>query len=113
KTVMAEKFLRDVLRPVGQQRNAKEIFLFGKIDRMLEKLGTVTLALVLLVDHQIFQQNNKAALSGADSKQQIDHPHDRPVSPQDKDAAPAGLFENQTQTTKLFFLVRTEIAFLG
>ena len=68
KTVMAEKFLRYVLRPVGQQRNAKEIFLFGKIDRMLEKPGTVTLALVLLVDHEIFQQDNKAALSGADGK---------------------------------------------
>ena len=87
--------------------------MFGKIDRMLEKPRTVSFALEFLVDYQVFQQHNEAALSSADGEQQIDHSHDRPILPQHKDAPPARLFKNQAQTTKLFFLVRAEVAFLS
>jgi hypothetical protein len=34
----AEKFLRDVFWPIGQQSDAKEILLFRELDRVFEKL---------------------------------------------------------------------------
>ena len=35
--VSSEKLLRQVFRPIGQQRDAKEIFLLREIDRVFEK----------------------------------------------------------------------------
>ena len=37
-TVTSEKFLRKIFRPVGQQRDAKKIFLLRKIDGVVEQL---------------------------------------------------------------------------
>ena len=34
--MVTEKFLRHIFRPVGQQRNAEEIFLFGELDGVLD-----------------------------------------------------------------------------
>ena len=109
----AEKFLGHVLWPVGQQSDAEEIFLTGEVDRMLEEFRAVSVPLVLFMDHQILEENDEAAFSRADGKEQIDHADNRSVAPQDKNAATARLFEDQTQSAQLFVLVRAKIAFLG
>ena len=74
--MVPEKLLRHIFWPIGQQRNAEEIFLFGEVDCVLKELPAVTLALVFFMDYQVLEQDHKAALSGADGKQQIDHAHD-------------------------------------
>ena len=109
----AEKFLGQVLRPVGQQCDAEEIFLTGEVDRMLEEFRTVSVSLVLFMDDQILEQNDEAAFSRADGKEQIDHADNRSIAPQDKNAATTRLFEDQAQAAQLFVLVRAEITFLG
>ena len=55
----------------------------------------------------------KPALSRADGEEQIDHADDRPVLPQDENAAAIGLLENQTQPAQLLGLIRPEIAFFA
>ncbi len=111
--MFAKKFLGQVLRPVGQQGDAEEIFLTGEIDCMLEEFCAVSVPLVLLMDHQILQQNDEAAFGRANGKEQIDHADNRSVAPQDKNAATTRLFEDQTQAAQLFVLVRAEITFLS
>src|SRR5947207_2506641 len=94
-TVLAEKFLSQVLRPVGQQRDPEEILLPGEVDRVLEEFCAVSVSLVLFMDHQVLQENDKAAFRRADGEEQIDHANDRALPPQDENTATARLFENQ------------------
>ena len=60
KSMPAEKILRTDFGTVGEQRNAKEVFLAGKVDRILQELRSVALVLVIFVDDQILQQNDEA-----------------------------------------------------
>src|SRR5205823_8401083 len=53
--VASEKFLREVFRPVGQQCDAKEIFLRCKIDGVTEKPRTVAVTLIAFMNYQILQ----------------------------------------------------------
>ena len=89
-----EKFLRHIFWPVRQQSDTQEIFLFREVNRMLEKSRTVTLALELFVDHQVFEQDNETAFSRADGEEQIDHANNGPVPPQHEHASSAGLLED-------------------
>ena len=69
--MVTEKLLCHIFRPVGQQSNAEEILLFGEMDRVLKELPPITFAVVMLMDYQIFKQDNETALGGADGKEQI------------------------------------------
>ena len=60
KSMPAEKILRTDFGTVGEQRDAKEVFLAGKVDRILQELRSVALVLVIFVDDQILQQNDEA-----------------------------------------------------
>ena len=113
KTVMAEKFLRHIFRPVGQQRNAKKIFLFGKIDRVLEKLRAVTLALNSLWTTRSSRSITKppSAVLMVNSKLII--PTIAPFRRKTKTRPRLGCSKISRRPAKLFFLVGTEIAFLG
>src|SRR5438552_10381782 len=101
------------LRPIGEQGDAKEIFLFREIYRVLEQLRAVAVAAIFLMDDQIFQKNNEAALRRADRKEQIDHPDDRIVASQNKNATAIRLFEDQAQAAELLLPIRSKIAFFG
>jgi len=68
----SEKFLRNIFRPVSQQRNAKKIFLLRKIDGVVEQLRSVAFRLVFFVDDQVLEQHDKAALGSTDGEEQID-----------------------------------------
>src|SRR4051812_34180198 len=68
---------------------------------------------MLFVDDEILEQNDESAFRCADGEEEIDHPDDVPITPQDKNASAARLFENQAQAAKLFILVRAEIAFFA
>ena len=101
------------LRPIGEQGDAKEIFLLCKIYRVLEQLRAVAVAAIFIMDDQIFQKNNEAAFRGADREEQIDHPDDRIVAAQNKNATAIRLFEDQAQAAELLLPVRSKIAFFG
>ena len=94
----AEKFLGQVLRPIGQQGDAKEILLPRKFDRVIEKLRAVSMSLKLFMNDQVLEQNHESAFRGADGEEQVDHSNDRAIAPQNKHASTARLFENQTKS---------------
>src|SRR5947208_13081042 len=52
-TVFAEKRLRHIFRPIGQQRDSEKIFLLREINGVFEEFVAVSLALILLMDHEI------------------------------------------------------------
>ena len=60
----------------------------------------------------VFEQDDKAAFRRADREEQIDHPEDHAVLPQDENAAAIGLFEDQPQAAHLLRRDRAEIALL-
>src|SRR5690242_13523688 len=68
--------------------------------------------LVLFVDDQIFEQDNKSALGRADGEKQIDHADNGTIPSQHEYTAATGLFENQTQAAKLFIFVGSKVALL-
>jgi hypothetical protein len=80
---------------------------------MLQKHSAITVIAEAFVNHQVFQQDDKAALRRADGKQEVDHADDDAVAAQDENAATIWLFEYQAQTAKLPLAVWTEIAFLA
>jgi hypothetical protein len=110
--VAPEKFLSLVLGPIGQERNAKKIFLAGELDRVLEQHRPVTVALELFIYYQVLEQNHETALRRADGEKQIDHADDDAIPPQDEHAPAARLFENQSQTADLLRLIGAKIALL-
>ena len=65
------------------------------------------------MDHQILEHHDETAFGRADRKKQVDHSNNGAVAPEHENPAAAGLFENQTQTAKLFLFVRAKVAFLG
>src|SRR5436853_2436410 len=91
-----EKFLGLIFRPVGQQRDAEKVFLTRELDRVVEQLRTITVRLILFMNHQIFEQDHETAFGRADRKKQIDHANDRPVAAKHEHTSAARLFENQT-----------------
>src|SRR5437764_14694526 len=107
-----EKFLGLIFRPVGQQRNAEKVFLTRELDRVVEQLRTITVRLILFMDHQIFEQDHETAFGRADGEKQIDHPNDRAIAAEHEHATTARLFENQSQAAQLFLFVRAKIALL-
>src|SRR5437899_6241804 len=100
--MMSEKFLRDVFGPVSQQSYPQEIFLLREIDGVVEKLCSVTVALVLLMHHEVLEEHNKTAFGRTNRKQQIDHAHDPAVATQHENAPATGLFGIEAQPAKLF-----------
>src|SRR5262245_22812142 len=100
--MLPEKSLRHVFGAIGQQRNSEEVFLLREINRVLKKLVAVAMTLILRVHHQVLQEHDEPAFGRADSEKQIDHPHDRAIAAQHKNAATTGLLENKPQSAKLF-----------
>ncbi len=94
KSVTAEKFLCHIFRTIGQQSDAEKIFLFGKINGVLQQFRAVAVALELFVNHQILKEDNEPALGRADGEKQVDHADDGAVASKHKNAATARLFEN-------------------
>src|SRR5437763_17122442 len=74
-----EKFLGLIFRPVGQQRDAEKVFLTRELDRVVEQLRTITVRLILFMNHQIFEQDHEIAFGRADGKKQINHANNRAV----------------------------------
>ena len=89
------------------------MLLFRELDSVLQQFRSVTVVPVFIVHHQIFQQHDEAAFRRANSEQQVNHAHDRVVTPQNKNATAIRLLENQSQTAQLLVLVRAKILFLG
>ena len=112
-SVTPEKFLGQIFGPIGQKRDAKKIFLPRELDGMTQQHRAVSVALVLFVNDQVLEQNDKAAFGGADGEKQIDHADDYAVTPEHEHPSAARLFKNQSQPAELLVLVRTKIAFLG
>jgi len=113
KSVVPEKFLGHILWPISQERDAEEIFLTRELDCVLKQHRAVAVALKLFMYHKVFEQNHESALGRADGEEQIDHSDDHAITSEHEHATPARLFENQTQSAKLFLFVRTKIALLG
>ena len=111
--MLPEKRLCHIFGAIGQERDSEKVFLLREIDRMFEKLVAVAVTLILRVHHQVLQEHDKPAFGRADREEQIDHPHDGAVAAQHKNAATAGLFENEPQSAELFVFIGTEIALLS
>jgi hypothetical protein len=65
------------------------------------------------VHHQVLQDHDEPAFGRANGEEQIDHPHNRAIAAQHKNAATAGLFENEPQPAELFVLIGTEVALVS
>src|SRR5882724_9416956 len=105
-----EECLRFDLWTIGQQGDAKEVFLAGKVDGVFEQLRAVAVIAKRFMDDKVLQQNNEAALRCADGKEQINHPYDGVIASENKNTSAVRLLENQSQPAQLFLLVRPEIA---
>src|SRR5262245_9657891 len=111
--MLAEKRLRDIFRSIGQQRDSEKVFLLRKINCVFEELVAVALTLKLRVHDQVLQEHNETAFGRTDGKEQIDHPHNRAIAAQHKNAPTTGLFENEPQSAELFVFIRTKVAFVS
>src|SRR5204863_6440703 len=80
---------------------------------MIEQFQTVTVSLELLMDDEIFEQNDETAFRGANREEKVNHPDNRAIAPENEHAPAARLFENQSQTAQLFVFVRAKIALLS
>lgn len=94
---------------VGEQGDAFEIFLTGKIDDRLEEEGTITLAAVVGMDDDVFHNENEATHSSGNSKKQISHPYDAVLCPHHKYPTSRRFFENVADAFFLQLRVGNEI----
>ena len=85
----------------------------GEIDGVLEQLRAVTVAAEGVVHHEVFQEDDEAALGGADREEKVDHRDDRPVAPQDENPAAIGLLEDEAKTLELLLFIGAKILFLA
>jgi hypothetical protein len=65
------------------------------------------------VDNEILEDQHKATLRSADRDEQVDHSDDPRIISQNENTAPAGLFQNQPETTHLLVPIRDEISLMG
>ena len=93
-SVTPEKFLGQIFRSIGQERDAKEIFLARKLDRVIEQHRAITVALILFVNDEVFQQNHKSPFGRTDGEKEIDHPDDHAITSENEHAPAARLLEN-------------------
>lgn len=100
------------INPIRQQGDSEEIFLPGELDGVFEQLRAVTLATMEVMDDDVLKENDKPALSGADCKEQIDHPDDGVVRAQNEDPPAIRLLHNQAQTAHLCFGIHAKIGFV-
>src|SRR5437879_6553099 len=98
------------LRTIGQQRNAKEVFLARKVDGVFEQLRAVTMIAIPFVNDEVLQQHDEAAFGRADGKEQVNHPDNGTIAPENKNTPAVRLLKDQSQPAQLFLLVRPEIA---
>src|SRR5438105_11395876 len=85
------------LRTIGQQRNAKEVFLASKVDGVFEQLRAVTMIAISFVNDEVLQQHDEAAFRCADGEEQIDHSDDGMLASENKHTSAVWLLENQSQ----------------
>ena len=110
--VLVEERLGFGAEPVRQQGDSAEVLIAGKLNRVLQEAASVTDTAVLGVNNQVFHDDHKTALGGADGEEQIDHGHDGVVGAQHEDAAPVGLFEDEPQTMLLLPRIGREVFLL-
>ena len=91
KPVALEELLAFLIDQIGQQSDPAEILLLCIVDRMLQELAAVTVATMLPVNNDVFQENRKSPLRSADGKKQVDHPQNQPVFSQHENPTSAGL----------------------
>lgn len=65
------------------------------------------------MDDQVLQKHGKAALRRADREQQIDHPEDHAVVPQNEDPAAVRLLQEEAEPAHLLVPIRLMIRFLA
>src|SRR4051812_35340382 len=97
----AKKFLSGIFGAISQKCDPEKILLPREINRVLKQFRAIAMTLIFRMDHQILEQNHETAFRCADRKQQIDHPHDGPVTAQNENSPPVWLFENQPQSAQL------------
>ena len=108
-----EKLLGLGAHAVGEQSDAFEILLFGKLHDVIDEPRPVALAAVVGVDHDILHQDDKAAAGGGNGEQQVHHPED-PVHVAHHENPPAvRLFEDQTQAALLKLGIWGEVPGIG
>ena len=94
--VFFEKYQRRLADAIGKQSNAQKVFLFGIVDRILQQFAAQTLIAKIPIDDEILEEDYKAAFRGANSEEQVNHPDDLAGTPQHKNSAPVGLFQQQS-----------------
>src|SRR5579871_4784825 len=100
------------IQAVGEQSDAHEILFLRVHDGVAEKLVAEAAAAVFAMDDDVFEEDDEAALGGADREQQVDHPKDEAILPEDEDAAAIRLFEDETQTAHLLGAIGHEIGLM-
>ena len=98
---------------VGQQRDAQEILGPGITEGVREQAASVTLAAVILVHHEILENQDESPLRRADGDEQVDHPDDTDPAAQDKDTPAVWLLKNQSEAAHLLLAVGNEVGLLG
>ena len=97
KFVRLEEFLRLLVRAVGEQGDTQKIFLAGEIDRKLEEPVAESAMPVLVMNDEVLEKQDETSLGSRDGEEEIDHREDAGVLADDKDAAAAGLLEDQAE----------------
>jgi len=93
-SVTPEKFLSQIFRSIGQERDAKEVFLPRKLDGVIKQHRAITVALIPFLNHEVFQQNHKSAFRRTNREKEIDHPDDHAVTSENEHAPAARLLKN-------------------
>lgn len=68
----------------GEQRNAQQALMPAPLQRMIQQAAANTLAAMLFICNDIFEQTDKSALGGADSDEYAGHGNDLTVQARDE-----------------------------
>lgn len=77
---------------------------------MIDEEFAVALIAVVGVDDDVFEEDNETSDSGGDGEEEVDHADDALVGAEDKNAAPAGFLEDETDAAVVGGVVRGEVA---
>ena len=102
-----------VIQAIGKQGDPEEILLLRVIDRVVKQFFAKAHPAKIAMDDDVLEQDDEAAFRGADREEQIDHPEDRAVLPEDKNPAPVWLLKDQPQPAHLLGTIWDEIGLMG
>ena len=92
--MLLKKGLGVVGELVGEQGDAFEVFFTRKFDDRFEEKSAVALTAMVGVDDDVFHNQNKAAHSRRNRKEEVGHSHDAILGPCDEDATACGFFQD-------------------